>query len=56
MEKIYAHESLTFNDIIACEVISKWKARLKEEMDTRSDVCLLSNDCRKSRDDNNDYY
>nr|GEV28653.1 zinc finger, CCHC-type [Tanacetum cinerariifolium] len=30
-----AHESLTFNDIVPCEVISKWKARLKEEMDTR---------------------
>ncbi|GKA22054.1 hypothetical protein Tco_0708016 [Tanacetum coccineum] len=32
VKKIYAHESLTFNDTVACEVISKWKARLKEEM------------------------
>nr|GEW83901.1 cytochrome P450 CYP82D47-like [Tanacetum cinerariifolium] len=27
VEKIYAHDSLTFNDTVACEVISKWKAR-----------------------------
>nr|GEU78954.1 hypothetical protein [Tanacetum cinerariifolium] len=39
VEKIYAHESLTFNDTITCEVISKWKARLKDDMDARSDVC-----------------
>ncbi|GKE89538.1 hypothetical protein Tco_1567013, partial [Tanacetum coccineum] len=38
VEKIYAHESLTFNDTVACEVISKWKARLKDNMDARSDV------------------
>ncbi|GJZ31209.1 hypothetical protein Tco_0576256 [Tanacetum coccineum] len=37
-EKIYAHESLTFNDTVAYEVISKWKAELKEDMDIRSDV------------------
>ncbi|GJW16173.1 hypothetical protein Tco_0020306 [Tanacetum coccineum] len=38
-EKTYAHELLTFNDTIACEVISKWKVGLKEEMDAdaRSD-------------------
>ncbi|GKB91771.1 hypothetical protein Tco_0964043 [Tanacetum coccineum] len=33
MEKIYAHESLTFNNTVACEVISKWKAGLKDDMD-----------------------
>ncbi|GKA20693.1 hypothetical protein Tco_0700682 [Tanacetum coccineum] len=38
VDKIYAHELLTFNDTVACEVISKWKARLKEDMDARSDV------------------
>ncbi|GKB28536.1 zinc finger, CCHC-type containing protein, partial [Tanacetum coccineum] len=38
MEKIYAHESLTFNDTVACEVISKWKAGLKDDMDARSEV------------------
>ncbi|GJX15234.1 hypothetical protein Tco_0206992 [Tanacetum coccineum] len=32
VEKIYAHESLTFNDTVACEVISKWKAGLKDLM------------------------
>ncbi|GJW42356.1 hypothetical protein Tco_0071155 [Tanacetum coccineum] len=37
-EKIYAHESLTFNNTVACEVISKWKAGLKDDMDARSDV------------------
>nr|GEV68212.1 zinc finger, CCHC-type [Tanacetum cinerariifolium] len=34
----YAHESLNFNDTVACEEISKWKAGLKEDMDVRSDV------------------
>nr|GEV52706.1 putative receptor-like protein kinase At4g00960 [Tanacetum cinerariifolium] len=38
VEKIYAHESLTFNNTVACYVISKWKARLKEDIDVRSDV------------------
>nr|GEW13900.1 hypothetical protein [Tanacetum cinerariifolium] len=38
VEKIYAHESLTFNNIVACEVISKWKARLKDDMDAQLDV------------------
>nr|GEY33713.1 zinc finger, CCHC-type [Tanacetum cinerariifolium] len=38
VEKIYAHESLTFNNTVACEVISKWKAGLKDDMDARSDV------------------
>nr|GFA22875.1 hypothetical protein [Tanacetum cinerariifolium] len=33
VEKIYAHELLTFNDTVAYDVISKWKARLKEDMD-----------------------
>nr|GEX62173.1 zinc finger, CCHC-type [Tanacetum cinerariifolium] len=30
VEKIYAHGSLTFNNTVACEVISKWKAGLKD--------------------------
>nr|GFB17213.1 hypothetical protein [Tanacetum cinerariifolium] len=30
LETIYAHESLTFSDGVACEVISKWKAGLKK--------------------------
>nr|GEW98304.1 zinc finger, CCHC-type [Tanacetum cinerariifolium] len=50
-EKIYAHESLTFNNIVACEVISKWKAGLKDDMDARSDVYVLSNGCKKCSDD-----
>ncbi|GJR46298.1 hypothetical protein Tco_1314401 [Tanacetum coccineum] len=50
-EKIYAHESLTFNNIVACEVISKWKAGLKDEMDARSDVYVLSNGCKNCSDD-----
>nr|GEV31274.1 zinc finger, CCHC-type [Tanacetum cinerariifolium] len=51
VEKIYAHESLTFNNTVACDVISKWKARLKDDMDARSDVYVLSNDCRSCNDD-----
>ncbi|GKB26548.1 hypothetical protein Tco_0865949 [Tanacetum coccineum] len=38
VEKIYAHKSLTFDNTFSCEVISKWKARLKDDMDARSDV------------------
>nr|GEY67149.1 hypothetical protein [Tanacetum cinerariifolium] len=56
VDKIYAHELLTFNDTVACEVISKWKTALKEDMDARSYVYVLSNGCRKSSDDRNDYY
>ncbi|GJV45990.1 hypothetical protein Tco_1430526 [Tanacetum coccineum] len=40
VEKIYAHESLIFNDTVACEVISKWKAGLKDNMDARSKTGL----------------
>ncbi|GKB54946.1 hypothetical protein Tco_0905699 [Tanacetum coccineum] len=38
VDKIYAHESLTFNNTVACEVISKWKDGLKDDMDARSDA------------------
>ncbi|GJW02253.1 RNA-directed DNA polymerase, eukaryota [Tanacetum coccineum] len=38
VDKIYAHESLTFNDTVSCEVISKWKAGLKEDMDVQSNA------------------
>ncbi|GKE29633.1 zinc finger, CCHC-type containing protein [Tanacetum coccineum] len=41
VEKIYAHESLTFNDTGACEVISKWKAGLKEDM-MFGQMCMCS--------------
>ncbi|GJS25063.1 hypothetical protein Tco_0453695 [Tanacetum coccineum] len=41
--KIYAHESLTFNNTVACEVIFKWETGLKDDMDARSDVYVLSN-------------
>nr|GEZ46991.1 zinc finger, CCHC-type [Tanacetum cinerariifolium] len=56
VEKIYAHESLTFNNIVVCKVISKWKAGLKDDMDARSDVYVLSNGCRKCSDDIDGYY
>ncbi|GJX03562.1 hypothetical protein Tco_0189478 [Tanacetum coccineum] len=55
-EKIYAHESLTFNNTVACEVISKWKARLKDDMDAHSDVYVVSNGCRKCSGDSDGYY
>ncbi|GKD55724.1 hypothetical protein Tco_1289111, partial [Tanacetum coccineum] len=54
--KIYAHESLTFNNTVACEVISMWKAGLKDDMDARSDVYVLSNGCKKCSDDSDGYY
>ncbi|GJS33927.1 hypothetical protein Tco_0532309 [Tanacetum coccineum] len=56
VDKIYAHDSLTFNNTVACEVISKWNAGLKDNMDARSDVYVLSNGCRKCSDDNDGYY
>ncbi|GJU16467.1 hypothetical protein Tco_1144433 [Tanacetum coccineum] len=56
VDKIYAHESLTFNNIVACEVISMWGARLKDDINARSDVYVLSNDCRKCRDYSDGYY
>nr|GEV11368.1 transposon TX1 putative 149 kDa protein [Tanacetum cinerariifolium] len=43
VEKIYAHESPTFNNTVACEVISKWKAGMKDDMDAWLDVYVLSN-------------
>nr|GEW47744.1 zinc finger, CCHC-type [Tanacetum cinerariifolium] len=49
LDKIYAHESSTFNDTVACEVIFKWMSALKEDMDARSDVYVVSNNsCRKT--------
>nr|GEX98075.1 zinc finger, CCHC-type [Tanacetum cinerariifolium] len=56
VEKVYTHESLTFNYTVSCEVISKWKARLKEDMNVQSDVYVLSNGYKKSSDDNHDYF
>ncbi|GJS94637.1 hypothetical protein Tco_0801605 [Tanacetum coccineum] len=56
IDKIYAHESLTFNDTVACEVISKWKAGWIEDMDVRSAVYVLSNGYRKNSDNSHNYY
>nr|GFA90516.1 zinc finger, CCHC-type [Tanacetum cinerariifolium] len=56
LEKIYAHESLTFNNTVSCEVISKWKDGLKDDMDARSDVYALSNGYRKCSNDSDGYY
>ncbi|GJW14642.1 hypothetical protein Tco_0018775 [Tanacetum coccineum] len=56
LEKIYAHKSLTFNKTFACEVISKWKVRLKDDMDARSDIYVLSDGCKKCSNNNNGYY
>ncbi|GJY92086.1 hypothetical protein Tco_0507868 [Tanacetum coccineum] len=56
VDKIYAHELLTFNNTIACEVIFKWEVGLKDDMNARSDVYVLSNGCRKNSDNNCDYY
>ncbi|GKC48039.1 hypothetical protein Tco_1065761, partial [Tanacetum coccineum] len=51
-----AHELLTFRDAIACEVIFKWISVMKEDMDTRSSMCMLSNSFKRSSDDSNIYY
>nr|GEZ13593.1 zinc finger, CCHC-type [Tanacetum cinerariifolium] len=56
VEKIYAHESLTLNNIVAYEVIFRWKAELKDDMDAWSDVYVLSNGCRKCSDNSDGYY
>ncbi|GJV56671.1 hypothetical protein Tco_1457676 [Tanacetum coccineum] len=56
VKKSYVHKSLTFNNTIACKVISKWKAGLKDDMYARSDVYVLSNGCRKCNDDSDGYY
>ncbi|GJX68386.1 hypothetical protein Tco_0304113 [Tanacetum coccineum] len=56
VEKIYAHESLTFNKTVAYEVISKWKVGLKDDMDAQSDVYVLSNGYKKCSDDSDGYY
>ncbi|GJS79791.1 hypothetical protein Tco_0729672 [Tanacetum coccineum] len=56
VDKIYVHESLTFNNTVACEVISKWKVGLKDDMDARLDMYVLSNGCKKCSDDNDGYY
>nr|GEW66053.1 zinc finger, CCHC-type [Tanacetum cinerariifolium] len=55
-DNIYAHESLNFNNTIACDVISKWKDGLKDDIDARSDVYVLSSSCRKCSFDHDDYY
>nr|GEV51955.1 zinc finger, CCHC-type [Tanacetum cinerariifolium] len=55
-EKIYAHESLTFNNTVACDVIFKWNVGLKDNMDAWSDVYVLSNGCRRYSDDSDGYY
>ncbi|PWA90980.1 ubiquitin domain-containing protein [Artemisia annua] len=52
----YTHESLTFRDTVACEVISKWMVVMKEYIDTRSSMCKLSNGFRRSSDDSSVYY
>nr|GEV62502.1 zinc finger, CCHC-type [Tanacetum cinerariifolium] len=56
VDKIYAHESLNFNNTVTCEVISKWKAGLKDNMDAQSDVYVLSNGCKNYSDDSDGYY
>nr|GEV19832.1 zinc finger, CCHC-type [Tanacetum cinerariifolium] len=54
--KEYAHESLTFRDAVACEVIFKWISVMKEDMETWSSMCMLSNSFRRSSDDSSIYY
>nr|GEU63583.1 zinc finger, CCHC-type [Tanacetum cinerariifolium] len=55
-KKIYAHDLLIFNNTVACKVIFKWKAGLKDDIDAQSDVYVLGNGCKKYSDDNDVYY
>ncbi|GKD56289.1 hypothetical protein Tco_1289676, partial [Tanacetum coccineum] len=56
VDKIYAHELLTFNNIVACEVIFKRASGLKDHMDARLDVYVLNNGCKKCSEDSDGYY
>ncbi|GJT15874.1 hypothetical protein Tco_0874580 [Tanacetum coccineum] len=56
VDTIYAHELLTFNNTVACEVIFKSEAGLKDDMDARSDVYVLNNGCKICSDDSDSYY
>nr|GEW20770.1 zinc finger, CCHC-type [Tanacetum cinerariifolium] len=56
VKRIYAHELLTFNNTVAYEVIFKWEAGLKNDIDARLDVHVLSNSCKKCSDDSDGYY
>nr|GEX26611.1 zinc finger, CCHC-type [Tanacetum cinerariifolium] len=56
MDKIYIHELLAINNTVACEVIFKWDAGFKDDMDARSDVYVLSNSYKKYNDDSDGYY
>nr|GEY36379.1 zinc finger, CCHC-type [Tanacetum cinerariifolium] len=41
----YPHESLTFRDVVASEVISKWISVMKEDMDTQSSMYYMGFTC-----------
>ncbi|GJZ51777.1 hypothetical protein Tco_0606292 [Tanacetum coccineum] len=55
-QEVQTQDLIYYPLAFACEVISKWKAVLKDDMDARSNVYVLSNGCRKCSDDNNIYY
>nr|GFA51348.1 zinc finger, CCHC-type [Tanacetum cinerariifolium] len=55
-EQHLAYELFGYREDITCEVISKWKSGLKDDMDARSDVYVLNNSCRKGSDNSNGYY
>ncbi|GKE59031.1 hypothetical protein Tco_1498216 [Tanacetum coccineum] len=52
----YREDSNEATFAVACEVISKWKVGLKDDMDARSDVYVLNNSCKKYSDDSDGYY
>nr|GEY63316.1 zinc finger, CCHC-type [Tanacetum cinerariifolium] len=56
VDNIYSHESLTFNNTVACDVISKWKVGLKDNIDAHLDVYVLNNGCKKCCEDSDGYY
>nr|GEZ31631.1 zinc finger, CCHC-type [Tanacetum cinerariifolium] len=56
VDTIYAHESLTFNNTIACEVIFKWKARLKDDTNAQPYVYVLNNGFKNCSNNSDGYY
>ncbi|GJS72630.1 zinc finger, CCHC-type containing protein [Tanacetum coccineum] len=51
-----AEGNVVERDKVACEVISKWISVMKQDMDTRSSMCILNNGFWRSSDDSNMYY
>ncbi|GJY11933.1 hypothetical protein Tco_0381242 [Tanacetum coccineum] len=56
VDRYIAISFLSVHNTVACEVIFKRETGLKDDMDARSDVYVLSNGCKKCSDDSDGYY